>query len=129
MEEALYLSNIADEVVLVHRRDELRAEKILQSRILDRAENGNVTIMWDHTLEEVLGDDTGVTGMRVTNVKSGESTDVDLMLKDERDELFAKMALYNEKKAFPVAFIGDKAIIGYQKDLIMSELGLSYESR
>ena len=78
VEEALYLSNIAEEVVLVHRRDELRSEKILQDRIFDREKNGNVTIMWDHTLEEVLGDDTGVTGMRVTNVKSGESTDLEL---------------------------------------------------
>lgn len=78
VEEALYLSNIADEVVLVHRRDELRAEKILQDRILDRAANGNVTIMWDNTLEEVLGDDSGVTGMRVRNVKSNDATDVEL---------------------------------------------------
>ena len=78
VEEALYLSNIAEEVVLVHRRDELRAEKILQQRILDRAANGNVTIMWDHTLEEVLGDDSGVTGMRVRNVKTDDSTDVEL---------------------------------------------------
>ena len=78
VEEALYLSNIASEVVLVHRRDELRAEKILQDRILGRAETGNVTIMWDHTLEEVLGDDSGVTGMRVKNVESGDSTEVEL---------------------------------------------------
>ena len=78
VEEALYLSNIAEEVVLVHRRDELRAEKILQQRILDREANGNMTIMWDHTLEEVLGDDSGVTGMRVRNVKTDESTDVEL---------------------------------------------------
>lgn len=56
-----------------------------------------------------------------------ESIDVDLMFKDERDELFAKMAPYNEKKAFPVTFIGDKAIVGFQKDVIMSELGLQYE--
>ena len=78
VEEALYLSNIAEEVVLVHRRDELRAEKILQQRILDREKDGNVTIMWDHTLEEVLGDDAGVTGMRVKNVKSDETSDVEL---------------------------------------------------
>ena len=78
VEEALYLSNIADEVVLVHRRDELRAEAILQQRILDREANGNVTIMWDHVLDEVLGDDAGVTGMRVKNVKTDETTDVDL---------------------------------------------------
>jgi thioredoxin reductase (NADPH) len=78
VEEALYLSNIADEVVLVHRRDELRAEKILQDRIFDREKNANVTIMWDHVLEEVLGDDSGVTGMRVKNVLSGETSDIDL---------------------------------------------------
>ena len=78
VEEALYLSNIADEVVLVHRRDELRAEKILQKQILDKAENGNITLMWDNVLEEVLGDDTGVTGMRIKNVKTNESQDIDL---------------------------------------------------
>ena len=77
-EEALYLSNIADEVVLVHRRDELRAEKILQQRIFDREAAGKITVMWDHVLEEVLGDDAGVTGMRVKNVKTGETTDVEL---------------------------------------------------
>jgi thioredoxin reductase (NADPH) len=78
VEEALYLSNIADEVVLVHRRDELRAEKILQDRVLKKEAEGNVTIMWDHVLEEVLGDDAGVTGMRVKHVKSGDTTDVEL---------------------------------------------------
>jgi thioredoxin reductase (NADPH) len=78
VEEALYLSNIAEEVVLVHRRDELRSEKILQDRIFDREKNGNVTIMWDNTLDEVLGDDSGVTGMRVKNVKTGEATEVEL---------------------------------------------------
>jgi len=78
VEEALYLSNIAEEVVLVHRRDELRSEKILQDRIFDREKNGNVTIMWDNTLDEVLGDDSGVTGMRVKNVKTGEFTEVEL---------------------------------------------------
>jgi len=56
-----------------------------------------------------------------------ESTDVDLMFKDERDELFAAMAPYNEKKAFPITFIGEKAIVGFQKDVIMEELGLNYE--
>jgi thioredoxin reductase (NADPH) len=70
VEEALYLSNIASEVVLVHRRDELRAEKILQQRLFDRAgPEGNVTIMWDSVLDEVLGDDSGVTGMRVRSTK------------------------------------------------------------
>ena len=78
VEEALYLSNIASEVVLVHRRDELRAEQILQQRLFDREKNGNVKIMWDHVLDEVLGDDSGVTGMRVENVKSGDKTELDL---------------------------------------------------
>jgi len=78
VEEALYLSNIASEVVVVHRRDELRSEKILQDRLFAREKTGNVTIMWDHVLEEVLGDDSGVTGMRVRNVKSGAETKVDL---------------------------------------------------
>jgi thioredoxin reductase (NADPH) len=78
VEEALYLSNIADEVVVVHRRDELRAEKILQDRLFVREQSGNVTIMWDHVLEEVLGDDSGVTGMRIRNVKTDDTTDIDL---------------------------------------------------
>jgi thioredoxin reductase (NADPH) len=78
VEEALYLSNIASEVVLVHRRDELRAEKILQDRVFDREKNGNMTIMWDHVLEVVLGDDPGVTGMGVKSVKSGDLTEVEL---------------------------------------------------
>ncbi|MEJ2322375.1 MAG: FAD-dependent oxidoreductase, partial [Gammaproteobacteria bacterium] len=68
VEEALYLSNIAEEVTLVHRRDALRAEKILQQQLFDKAQNGNVTIMWDSVLDEVLGDDSGVTGMRIRNV-------------------------------------------------------------
>ena len=79
VEEALYLSNIASEVILVHRRDALRAEKILQDQIMEKAKNGNITILWDHTLEEVLGDNMGVTGMRVKNVKSGETQDIELM--------------------------------------------------
>jgi thioredoxin reductase (NADPH) len=78
VEEALYLSNIASEVVLVHRRDELRAEKILQERLFRREREGNVRIMWDHVVDEVLGDDSGVTGLRVKQVKSGETTDLDL---------------------------------------------------
>ena len=78
VEEALYLSNIASEVILVHRRDALRAEKILQKQILDKAENGNVTILWDHVLDEVLGDDSGVTGMRVKNVKDGSTQEIDV---------------------------------------------------
>ncbi|MGB0205242.1 MAG: thioredoxin-disulfide reductase [Neptuniibacter sp.] len=78
VEEALYLSNIASEVTLVHRRDSLRSEKILQDKILERAENGNINILWNHTLDEVLGDDSGVTGMRVKSTEDGATHDLDL---------------------------------------------------
>ena len=78
VEEALYLSNIAAEVTLVHRRDELRAEKILQDRLLERAQNGNITLAWHHVLDEVLGDEQGVTGINIKNVNTGELTQVDL---------------------------------------------------
>ncbi|MCG8311866.1 MAG: thioredoxin-disulfide reductase [Pseudomonadales bacterium] len=78
VEEALYLSNIAKEVVVVHRRDKFRSEKILADRLLEKAENGNVTIEWNHTLDEVLGDDMGVTGMRIKDVSSGEAKDIEL---------------------------------------------------
>ena len=75
VEEALYLSNIAEEVVLVHRRDKLRAEKIMQDKLFAK---DNVKILWDHTLDDVLGDDSGVTGMRVKSTKDGSTEDVDL---------------------------------------------------
>lgn len=78
VEEALYLSNIAAEVVLVHRRDSLRSEKILQDKIFERAEHGNIKILWNHQLDEVLGDEMGVTGMRVKHVSSGETQQLDL---------------------------------------------------
>ncbi|MCB1615997.1 MAG: thioredoxin-disulfide reductase [Pseudomonadales bacterium] len=78
VEEALYLANIASEVVVVHRRDKFRSEKILQDKILERAENGNITLLWDHVLEEVLGDDSGVTGMRVRSTKDNSTQEVDL---------------------------------------------------
>lgn len=78
VEEALYLSNIAAEVTLVHRRDALRSEKILQDKLFEKEKNGNVTIAWDSVLDEVLGDDTGVTGMRIKNVKDNSTTDIDL---------------------------------------------------
>ena len=74
VEEALYLSNIASHVTVVHRRDELRAEKILQQRLFDKAEAGKVTLLWDHILDEVLGDDSGVTGIRVRSTKDQEAT-------------------------------------------------------
>ena len=79
VEEALYLSNLCSEVVLVHRRDKLRAEKIMQDKLFDREKNGNVTIMWDHNLDEVLGDQSGVTGMRIKHATTGEVQEIDLM--------------------------------------------------
>ncbi len=78
VEEALYLANIAQEVVVVHRRDTFRSEKILRDRLLDRAENGNVTLELNYVLDEVLGDDMGVTGMRIKHVESGETKEIDL---------------------------------------------------
>lgn len=78
VEEALYLSNIASEVILVHRRDSLKAEKILQDQLFEKAKNGNITLMWDHTLEEVTGDNAGVTGLRLKHTKTGEVQAVDV---------------------------------------------------
>ncbi|MFT4826283.1 MAG: thioredoxin reductase (NADPH) [Halioglobus sp.] len=78
VEEALYLSNIASEVILVHRRDSLRSEKILQDKLFAREAEGKVKIMWDHTLEEVLGDDSGVTGIRVASTKNDDVVDLEL---------------------------------------------------
>lgn len=79
VEEALYLSNIASRVTLVHRRDELRAEKILQDRLFDKAKDGNIQLLWDHVVDEVLGDASGVTGLRVRSTKNGaETSDIDL---------------------------------------------------
>ncbi|HJP49681.1 MAG: thioredoxin-disulfide reductase [Pseudomonadales bacterium] len=75
MEEALYLSNIASEVIMVHRRDKFRGEKILQDKV---SKKDNIDVAWNHTLEEVLGDEMGVTGMRVVDVNSGEKSDYDL---------------------------------------------------
>lgn len=72
VEEALYLSNIASKVYLVHRRDSLRSEKILIDRIMAKAENGNIELVWDHVLEEVTGDKMGVTGVNIKGVKTGE---------------------------------------------------------
>lgn len=78
VEEALYLSNIASEVTLIHRRDSLRAEKILQDRLLEKAKNGNVNILWNNTLDEVLGDETGVTGLRIKSTKDDSTQELDL---------------------------------------------------
>ena len=74
VEEALYLSNIASEVIVIHRRDQFRSEKILTDRLMEKAKTGNVTIIWDHVLDEVTGDETGVTGINVKSVKSDEIT-------------------------------------------------------
>ena len=77
-EEALYLSNLASEVILIHRRDSLRSEKILQSQLFEKEKNGNVTIKWNHNLDDVLGDDSGVTGIRIKNTKDDSTEDIDL---------------------------------------------------
>jgi len=78
VEEALYLSNLASEVVVVHRRDELRAEKMLQDRLFEKSRSGNVSFMWDNVVEEVLGGDSGVSGLRVKNVKTGDLTELEV---------------------------------------------------
>jgi thioredoxin reductase (NADPH) len=75
VEEALYLSNIAAEVTVVHRRDSFRAEKILIDKLLEKQRNGNVKILWDSVLDEITGDKSGATGMRVRNVKTDAVTD------------------------------------------------------
>jgi thioredoxin reductase (NADPH) len=79
VEEALYLANIASHVTVVHRRDKFRAEKIMQDKLFEKEKAGKVTIKWDCVLDEVLGDKTGVTGMRVKNVKTGATEDIQLM--------------------------------------------------
>ena len=78
VEEALYLANIAKKVTVVHRRDEFRSEKILSDKLLSKTDGGNVEVQWFHELDEVLGDDSGVTGMRIKDNRSGETKDVDL---------------------------------------------------
>ena len=79
VEEALYLANIASHVTVVHRRDKLRGEKILQDKLFEREKAGKVTIRWNSTLEEVLGDKTGATGIRIKNVQSGKTEDIPLL--------------------------------------------------
>jgi thioredoxin reductase (NADPH) len=78
VEEALYLSNIAAEVTIIHRRDKFRSEKILSDRLMDKVENGNVNVEWYHNLDEVLGDDMGVTGMRIRSSKDDSTKDLDV---------------------------------------------------
>jgi thioredoxin reductase (NADPH) len=76
VEEALYLSNIASQVNVVHRRDQFRAEKILSNRLLEKTENANVAVHWNHVLDEVLGDSNGVTGMRLRHAQSDVTQDL-----------------------------------------------------
>ena len=78
VEEALYLSNIARKVYLVHRRDKLRAEKILQDKLFAKAQAGKIELIWDHTVDEVLGDDSGVTGMRIRSLKTDATREIQL---------------------------------------------------
>jgi thioredoxin reductase (NADPH) len=76
VEEALYLSNIASHVTLVHRRDKLRSEKILQDRLFERQRAGAIDVVWNHTVQDVLGDDSGVTGVRLASTANGSTRDV-----------------------------------------------------
>lgn len=78
VEEALYLSNICKNVTIVHRRDKFRSEKILSDKLIKRSQEGNITVEWDHVLDEVLGDNMGVTGARIKNVKSNDTKDLDV---------------------------------------------------
>lgn len=78
VEEALYLSNIASEVHLIHRRDTFRSEKILTKRLMDKVENGNIVLHTDRTLDEVLGDNMGVTGLRLKDTKSDATEEIDV---------------------------------------------------
>ncbi|MBP9727243.1 MAG: thioredoxin-disulfide reductase [Gammaproteobacteria bacterium] len=76
VEEALYLSNIAKTVTLVHRRDKLKSEKILIDKLMKKTQNGNIRVEWFHTLDEVLGDPSGVTGMRIKNTQTGQTKNI-----------------------------------------------------
>ncbi len=78
VEEALYLANIAEHVTVVHRRDKFRSEKILADKLIGLSKTGNVTIAWNSAVDEVLGDNTGVTGLRIKNTESGDTQDIDL---------------------------------------------------
>jgi len=77
VEEALYLSNIAEHVTIVHRRDKFRSEKILSDKLMEKAKNGNISIEWDHNLDEVLGDKMGVTGLRLKG-NDGSTKEIDV---------------------------------------------------
>jgi thioredoxin reductase (NADPH) len=77
VEEALYLANIARKVYLVHRRDKFRAEKIMQDKVFEKVAAGKIELLWNHQVDEVLGDDSGVTGVRVKDVNTGVKRDLD----------------------------------------------------
>ena len=77
-EEALYLSNIAEKVYLVHRRDQMRAEKILQDHIFQKEKEGKISIYWDHVVDEILGDESGVNGLKIKNVVNSKETTIEL---------------------------------------------------
>lgn len=79
VEEALYLSNIAKHVTVVHRRDKFRSEKILADQIIEKSKNGNISIEWNHELDEVLGDSSGVTGLRIKSCEDNSTKDLDAM--------------------------------------------------
>jgi thioredoxin reductase (NADPH) len=78
VEEALYLANIAEHVTVIHRRNKFRSEKILSDKLLARAENGNISVEWNSGLDEVLGDDMGVTGLRIKNIEDGSTKELDV---------------------------------------------------
>lgn len=78
VEEALYLANIASKVTVVHRRDKFRSEKILSDKLIEKSKSGNVVIEWNHELDEVLGDDMGVTGIRIKNSQDGSTKNIDV---------------------------------------------------
>jgi thioredoxin reductase (NADPH) len=78
VEEALYLSNICSKVYLVHRRDKLKSEKILQDKLFEKARAGKIELIWDHTVDEILGDDSGVTGLRVAHAQTGVKREITL---------------------------------------------------
>lgn len=77
-EEALYLSNIAEKVYLVHRRDQMRAEKILQDHIFQKQKEGKISIHWDHVVDEILGDESGVNGLKIKNAINSKETTIEL---------------------------------------------------
>jgi thioredoxin reductase (NADPH) len=79
VEEAIYLSNIAKHVTVIHRRDKFRSEKILADQLMEKAKTGNVTIEWNHELDEVLGDNTGVNKIRIKNTQDGSTKEIDVM--------------------------------------------------